>query len=143
MHDPASDPRFLRGIDCFNRHAFFEAHEVWEEIWRQERGPARQFYKGLIQAAVCLHHFGNGNLHGARTLLRSGTGYLQPYRPAYLGIDVDRLLVEWERCCLPLRAGGEGTQLNPHSTPVLSRLPNASRSCGDADGGRLEGGASG
>ena len=58
------DPRYLEGIDCFNRGAFFDAHEVWEALWTDTEGPSRRFYQGLIQVAVCLHHFGNGNLRG-------------------------------------------------------------------------------
>ncbi len=73
MKSPARDPRFLEGIRCFNHRAFFEAHEVWEDIWRDEEGPARRFYQGLIQLAVCLHHFGNGNTRGAKKLCLSGS----------------------------------------------------------------------
>ena len=49
-----------------------------EELQRR----LRLFYKGLIQAAVALHHFGNGNIRGARKVYRSSRGYLEPYRPA-------------------------------------------------------------
>jgi predicted metal-dependent hydrolase len=127
MNDPAADPRLLQGIACFNRRAFFEAHEVWEEIWREVRGPSRDFYKGLIQAAVCLYRFENGNLHGARTLFRGGSRYLQPYRPTCLGVDVGRLLADWERCCRPLVANGDSVQqarLDPDLLPVIAAPPS-------------------
>ena len=42
--------------------------EEWEELWADYQGPDRQFFQGLIQAAVCLHHFGNGNTRGAKKL---------------------------------------------------------------------------
>jgi predicted metal-dependent hydrolase len=122
MESAADDPRFLAGITCFNRRAFFEAHEVWEEIWREEQGPARRFYQGLIQLAVCLHHFGNGNTRGARKLCLSGCGYLQPYRPAYLGLDLERLLGDMEACCRELLARDEAiprAQLDPSLIPTL------------------------
>ena len=45
-------PLYLRGIDEFNRAHYFQSHEVWEDLWKGESGSARQFYKGLIQAAV-------------------------------------------------------------------------------------------
>ena len=60
------DPLYLQGIAYFNACEFFEAHEVWEELWKSYSGELRLFYKGLIQAAVALHHFGNGNIRGAR-----------------------------------------------------------------------------
>ncbi|AWM38474.1 hypothetical protein GobsT_33720 [Gemmata obscuriglobus] len=83
------DPRFLAGVDLFNRGAFFDAHEVWEELWRDCPAPDRRFYQALIQAAVALHHFDRGNHTGAARLYRSGRRYMEPYRPAYRGIVID------------------------------------------------------
>jgi predicted metal-dependent hydrolase len=53
----------------------------------------------LIQVAVCLHHFGNGNIRGARKLYHSCRGYLEGYRPRHMGLDVDKLLKDLEVCC--------------------------------------------
>jgi predicted metal-dependent hydrolase len=93
------DPRYLEGIEHFNKCDFFEAHEVWEELWADTQGQARRFYQGLIQVAVCLHHFGNGNIRGAKKLYFGCRGYLEDYRPNYLGLDLDKLLGQLEACC--------------------------------------------
>src|SRR5262249_26444350 len=50
-------PRYLAGVLLFNEQAYFEAHEVWEDLWAESYGPERKFYQGLIQAAVGLCHF--------------------------------------------------------------------------------------
>jgi predicted metal-dependent hydrolase len=99
MTEPPYDPHFLEGIEFFNRCEFFEAHEAWEELWQDYSGPARKFYQGLIQVAVCLHHFGNGNTRGAVKLYHSSRAYLEPYAPQYHGINVDGLLGDLARCC--------------------------------------------
>ena len=100
MTSPAPyDDRYLRGIEYFNECEFFEAHEVWEELWSDDQSPSRRFFQGLIQVAVCLHHFGNGNIRGARKLYHSSRGYLADYQPHPLGIDLDKLLLEFEACC--------------------------------------------
>ena len=93
------DERYLQGIAFFNECDFFEAHDVWEELWADVEGPSRPFYQGLIQVAVCLHHFGNGNIRGARKLYHTSTKYLEPYRPHYEGLDVDKLIRELTECC--------------------------------------------
>jgi predicted metal-dependent hydrolase len=93
------DPRYLEGIEHFNKCDFFEAHEVWEELWADTSGERRRFYQGLIQVAVCLHHFGNGNIRGAKKLYFGCRGYLEAYVPHYLGLDVDALLAQLEVCC--------------------------------------------
>jgi uncharacterized protein len=93
------DPRYLEGIEHFNRCDFYEAHEVWENLWADTQGPNRRFYQGLIQVAVCLHHFGNGNIRGAKKLYFGCQTYLNDYRPHYLGVDLDALLTQLEACC--------------------------------------------
>jgi predicted metal-dependent hydrolase len=99
MPDASYDPRYLEGIEHFNKCDFFEAHEVWEELWADYQGPSRKFYQGLIQVAVCLHHFGNGNIRGSKKLYFGSRGYLEPYLPKYEGIDLEKLLSQLEICC--------------------------------------------
>jgi len=95
--DP-SDPRFLKGIDYFNQREFFEAHEVWEDLWHEEHAEAKHFIQGLIQVATALHHFGNGNLKGARLLYDSGVALLQPYPDNFWRIHLVRLRADMKYC---------------------------------------------
>lgn len=95
---PDYPPLYLQGIEYFNACEFFESHEVWEELWQDEKGPSRRFYQGLIQAAVALHHFGNGNIRGARKLFVGFQGYLNDYRPQYMGLDVEKFIADMARC---------------------------------------------
>jgi predicted metal-dependent hydrolase len=98
MDSPEYDPLYLEGIAHFNTCDFFESHEKWEELWTENFGPSRKFLQGLIQAAVALHHFGNGNIRGAKKLYYSSRGYLEHYRPKYQGLDLDKFFVEMEQC---------------------------------------------
>jgi predicted metal-dependent hydrolase len=105
---PMSDyrPLYVEGVRLFNEREFFACHDVLEELWSDVLGPEREFYQGLIQAAVALFHFGEGNLGGARKLCGSASRYLEPYRPKYLGLDVDRFLADFRRCFDELLACG-------------------------------------
>jgi predicted metal-dependent hydrolase len=96
--DTDYDPRYLAGIVYFNERDFFEAHEVWEDLWAEAAGPERRFYQGLIQAAVGLHHFSNGNLRGAVKLYHSSRNYMEPFGSPYLGLNTGRFWTEMERC---------------------------------------------
>ena len=99
MGDAAEyDARYLAGIEHFNRCDFFESHEFWEEMWADESGPSRKFLQGLIQAAVALHHFGNGNIRGAKKLYYGSRGYLEHYRPFHMGLDLEKFLAEMDTC---------------------------------------------
>lgn len=114
------DPRFLQGIAYFNECEFFEAHDAWEELWADYQGPSRKFYQGLIQVAVCLHHFGNGNTRGAQKLFHSSCDYLREYQPAHEGVDVAKLMTELEHCCSDILSSQEEF---PSAEIIVDRIP--------------------
>lgn len=91
-------PRLLRrGIDQFNRGAWFEQHETLEELWRAERREVRRLYQGILQVGVAMHHLRNRNHHGAVYMLRRGATHLQPFVPRCQSVDVADLLVQAAR----------------------------------------------
>jgi predicted metal-dependent hydrolase len=122
----ANDSLYREGIKYFNDCDFFEAHETWEELWTDYRGPARKFYQGLIQAAVALHHFGNGNIHGARKVYHTSRNYLQEYLPAYLGLDLETFLSQYDRCFEVVLQSTEGfprIDIDPELIPEIHLDP--------------------
>src|SRR5438270_11539927 len=112
------DPRYLAGILCFNGRDFFEAHEVWEDLWAESHGNERRFYQGLIQAAVGLFHFSGGNLGGAVKLYHSARAYMEPCGPHFLGLDCAAFWRQMERCFRPLLAGADPPR-EPRPDPGL------------------------
>jgi predicted metal-dependent hydrolase len=69
---------------------YFECHEVMEELWLEE---GRAFiYQGLLQVAVGLYHYRNGNVSGAIKLFTAALEKLQRCRPQEMGIDMARLV---------------------------------------------------
>lgn len=116
------DPRYLAGVLFFNERDFFEAHEVWEDLWAESHGPERSFYQGLIQAAVGLFHFSGGNLGGAGKLYRSSREYMRPCGSPFLGLDADAFWRRMEECFRPLLAvSAPDRSLRPDPTliPVI------------------------
>ncbi len=85
------DPRFLKGIDEFNRQLFFECHETLEEIWLEDHGADRIFYQGIIQIAAGYFKWQQGVPAGALKLWRTGLEKIQPYGPIHLGIHIEAL----------------------------------------------------
>ena len=126
--EDAYDPLYLAGIAYFNQCDFFEAHEAWEELWTEYRGDLRQFYQGLIQAAVALHHFGNGNIRGARKVYHSSRNYLDPYRPTCIGLDLQTFLSQFDACFAEVAASQEefpDISIDPELIPEIELNPPA------------------
>jgi hypothetical protein len=114
------DPRYLAGIVLFNRGDFFEAHEVWESLWMETHGPEKPFVQGLIQAAVGLCHFCNGNVRGAVKLYNSAKDYMARFAPVFWDLDVDVFWAAMHDCFAELLATPEPTR---SITPVEERIP--------------------
>ncbi len=120
------DPRYLAGIVLFNRGDFFEAHEVWESLWMETFDSDKQFYQGLIQAAVGLCHFCNGNVRGAAKLYRSSRDYMNRYGSRHLGLDLEAFWREMDACFAEVAAATEPTRaivIQEELIPTLSIDP--------------------
>jgi predicted metal-dependent hydrolase len=99
---------YRRGIRLFNERHFFDAHEVWEDVWRESTGAEKKFLQGLIQVAVAFHHHSTGNIVGARSLLERARKNLAEYPGEFGGIGLTALLdsmAAWHE------AIGSGTEL--------------------------------
>jgi len=86
------EARYLRYFKLFREEKFFEAHEVLEALWRQTKGPDRDFYQGLIQLAAALVHFQKGNFTGAQELFERSECRLGAYPTRYLGVSIPHVL---------------------------------------------------
>lgn len=82
-------PHYLQGIEHFNAGRYFDAHEVWEEIWLHSSGDTKVFYQMLIQAAVGLHHYERGNARGARGMHANVVEKLNRLPSVFMSLDLD------------------------------------------------------
>jgi predicted metal-dependent hydrolase len=92
--DPAVVLGIQKGVAEFNSGKFFECHDTLEEIWQGTRGPARDFFQGLIQISVGFYHLRNGNLRGGQSQLEKGLKALQRYGDRYAGMELENLRSE-------------------------------------------------
>lgn len=79
---------YLEGIEHFNAGRYFDAHEVWEEIWLRSSGDTKVFYQMLIQAAVGLHHYERGNARGARGMHANVVDKLERLPSFLMSVDL-------------------------------------------------------
>jgi predicted metal-dependent hydrolase len=81
----------LEASGQFNRGEWHDSHETLEDLWIGSEGEMRAFYQGLLQIAVALYHWQNGNFKGANILIESGMSHLSRVRPVCQRIDVEAL----------------------------------------------------
>lgn len=125
---PAPEEVLLtQGVRLFNEGRFFEAHEVWEELWTPARGPERLFLQSIIHLAVGFYHAQQRNREGAVRQLRKGLKKLAGYLPEAYGLDTLALYREAIGC---LERVGRGDCLADFPVIVFSeRMRSPARDC--------------
>ncbi|MFI5145298.1 MAG: DUF309 domain-containing protein [Ignavibacteria bacterium] len=104
--------RFCEGIKKFNEGDFFECHDILEDIWFEIRGGSRNFYQGLIQAAVGFYHITvRNNTKGALSQLKKGTVKLNGYKPEFQGVELDHFLERINECIALIEKSNEGSHI--------------------------------
>ena len=100
MNSREKQQKFEHGLEHFNARQFFEAHEVWEEVWLIEEEPEKTFLQGIIQIAAAFHHYRSGNSDGAETLLAAGIVKISRFPAQHRGLAIHALREEakyWAR----------------------------------------------
>ena len=98
-HGQKLDPHYLGYFDCFNRRLFYEAHDVLEHLWLQDKhGPNGAFFKGLIQLTGAFVHLQKNRLHPAAALFKLAHANLDKYPRIHESLNLTttcELAQEW------------------------------------------------
>ncbi|HZU86404.1 MAG TPA: DUF309 domain-containing protein, partial [Anaerolineaceae bacterium] len=108
-------PQALRGLELFNRGEYFEAHEALETAWRDETGPSRELYRGILQVAVAYYHLLRGNYPGAVKMFQRCKQWLEPFPDTCRGINLLQFRQDLEQ------AEGELLRLGPQNIRHFNR----------------------
>jgi predicted metal-dependent hydrolase len=122
MKSSEKDEKFERGLRHFNAREFFEAHEVWEEVWLVEVEPEKTFLQGIIQIAAAFHHYRRGNSDGAEMLLAAGIVKIMRFPADHRGLAIHDLR---EEAKFWARALGEMERPGDQRLPAIRRLSSS------------------
>jgi predicted metal-dependent hydrolase len=118
---------YYDGIALFNDHEFFEAHEVWEDIWHMAFGTKFEFYQGMIQCAVALEHYRRSNPRGVVSLFESYNRHFKDVPTIFMGLNVQEFLAKMKQTlapvlgAIPLPAKGD-ISLDAASVPTIQLM---------------------
>ena len=107
-----------QGIKEFNRQYFFEAHDLWEELWVDTAGQKKRFYQGLIQAAVGFYHLSNKNYKGTCSQLEKACCKLEAFVPVCEGIATSELLTSIRQCLREAQSLRDGNEMDFDKTII-------------------------
>ncbi len=118
------DAHYLAFFECFNRQSFFEAHEVLEVLWLNQRGgPRDSFYKGLIQLAGAFVHVQKNRPQPAAALFQLARDNLSRYRPSQDRLNITELLARIDEWLLLLKEGRQSPLCLGSLSVTIQLLP--------------------
>ncbi len=119
----AIHPEAEHGIRLFNSQRYFEAHEALETAWREEPGPIRELYQGILQVAVAYYQIQRGNYVGARKMFNRCRRWLAPFPDVVSGIDLLQFRADFSQVEASLiRLGpGRASKVDPHLMKPVPR----------------------
>ena len=85
---------FNKGLKFYKDGNYFEAHEYWEDLWSDYYIEDKRFIQGLIQLAVSFVHLSNGNMNGAKSLLKKSEEKFQAFSGIHRDININFLLYQ-------------------------------------------------
>lgn len=110
-----------RGIALFDEQRFFEAHELFEYVWKAKdvEDSARPFWKAVTQVAVGCCHAQRGNDRGALAVLERAIGELGRYPAPHGGIDTAALIILAREVAEQIRQRGASADLDFPKFPTV------------------------
>ena len=101
---------YLFGIDLYNSHYYWEAHEAWEGLWiaSVRNSSEHRFLQGLIKLGAALlkirmAEYEIQDLIGARNLARSGIDLLSKAGiDQFMGLDIPKFLESYQDFVNPI-----------------------------------------
>lgn len=128
---PPAHERFAEGVASYRAGRFYEAHEHWEVLWRDEPEPGRKtFLQGLILVAAAMHKLVvMGSPEGAERLFARADERLAkaPLDAAGLAVGELRLGIDRARGVLArlvAEARTDWTAVPPPRLSTINALPS-------------------
>ncbi|MEW6056790.1 MAG: DUF309 domain-containing protein [Bdellovibrionota bacterium] len=121
LHPAKRVAMLSQGQTLFNREEFFEAHEIWEQLWLLEQGRDRTFVQGLIQVAAHFVHLRKANWSGAKSMvtLAKEKFLMPPSNKIYGELDITPLLSALNYNLEVLNKNRLGQELGPQKLTAL------------------------
>ena len=83
-----------KGLHEFNNREYYECHETLEEAWNEEKGPARELYRAILQVGIAYYQIQRHNYNGAHKMFLRTQQWFAPLPDRCQGINVGQLRID-------------------------------------------------
>ncbi len=83
---------FYQGLRTFNQQAFYEAHEHFEDAWRQTPTDDREFFRAFLHLSGGFYRLTQDRPEAARKFFSHAKKWLANFPDSYHGFDVSQIM---------------------------------------------------
>jgi uncharacterized protein len=113
---------YAEGWQLFNQREFWEAHEVWERVWKRREEESRIFFQGIIQLAAAYHLLIAKKRYGGTVRnFKKAEEKLMLFPSFFLRVDVSLLLSAIQEARTEIQNIGE-LQLERFNTDLIPTM---------------------
>ena len=76
-----------QGLLAFTQRSYFQAHEFFEDAWRETDDPSREFFRALLHISGGFFRLTEGKPQAAKKFFQHALKWLAAFEPNYLGFD--------------------------------------------------------
>ncbi|MBI1802973.1 MAG: DUF309 domain-containing protein [Ignavibacteriae bacterium] len=92
VKDLIDSPRFKDGVKLFNSGYYWEAHEAWEDVWREHEDDVRTFAQAFVQMAAAYSFIKLGKLSSAKYLFEKSIEKFQQFEHEHCIVKIVPLI---------------------------------------------------
>tara|TARA_B100000427_G_scaffold223997_1_gene187696 strand:+ start:486 stop:860 length:375 start_codon:yes stop_codon:yes gene_type:complete len=113
---------FLKGIESFNNKKFYDAHELWEELWSEHALKDSLFIQGLIQLSVAFFHITNFNLIGSKNLFNKSLPKLEKFSSNHRNLNLSEIIESAKNCLDKVNSINKANDFDWDLTPKIVKI---------------------
>ena len=114
-----------KGIQLFNAQLYWECHEVFEDLWKEDRGDsARYVWWAIIQVAAAMIHYRDKKIGGAKGLIKKAKEKFDKCEELNVETEMMYKYLDWAELKTLVRQVPEESELEDFAVLFTFRFKN-------------------
>jgi predicted metal-dependent hydrolase len=97
--------KVLQGLRTFNQGGFYQAHEYFEDAWRNTPNEDRELFKALLHLSGGYYRLTQNRPSAARKFFTFSLDWISKFPSPYLGLAISEIKTQLENLIRAIDAG--------------------------------------
>lgn len=113
-------PKYIKqGLLAFSQRSYFQAHEYFEDAWRETDDPSREFFRALLHISGGFFRLTEGKPQAAKKFFQHALKWLDDFETNYLDFDNANLKQILKELIIEIDDGKHPESILEQFTPLI------------------------